>query len=187
MPGKLFLDTGGVPILKRVFDNVSGVGDVFCATSSALRDNVTRLLPAARVIVDEAPARGPLSALAHAFLAISTPWVFVVAADAPFVDGTLLATLREERRPGDEAIVPVHTRGEPLAALYARDAFLRAASETLNEGRTSMHAALDLLRVRFVPFVDTHMFSNVNTPAEYEALCATAVPPESTAQEQTGR
>ena len=64
---------------------------------------------------------------------------------------------------------------EPLFAVYSR-ACLPAAEDCLRAGQKSLRALLDRVKVRYVPpeeltgFDLERIFTNVNTPEEYERL-----------------
>jgi molybdopterin-guanine dinucleotide biosynthesis protein A len=104
-------------------------------------------------------------------------WVFAVAGDAPLVEGSFIDRLIAERRPGDEAVVPIHERDgkrqpEPLAALYDRVAFLREAFPIVRRGGAALRVVLDRLQTHYVEIDDPRIFTNVNTPEDYAALRA---------------
>ena len=102
---------------------------------------------------------------------MTTPWIFAVAGDAPFVDGALIERLAAAREPGDEAVVPRQRSGqvEPLAALYACAPFAReGALELAASG--ALHKVIARLRARFVAVDDPRTFANVNTPEDYALL-----------------
>ena len=59
---------------------------------------------------------------------------------------------------------------EPLAALYARNAFLREGLPVLLGGNGALRMVIDRLETRYVDVADERVFANVNTPAEYDAV-----------------
>ncbi len=158
----------------RVYRNV-GVGrETVIACAGGFPRDVDAQLPVP-MVVDRRPRRGPLGGLMTTLVRMRARWVFVVAGDAPFAGSALLERLEAARRPGDEAVVPVRQRDgkpqpEPLAALYDRVAFLRAGAAVLRAGRGSVRAVIEDLRARLLPFEDVPVFTNINTPADYEAL-----------------
>jgi len=169
LPGKLALDAGGVPLLVRVYRNLSPGRPTLIAAP----DLATELAAAigARCVGEEGPKRGPLGGLLAAFAAVRTPWAFAVAGDAPFVDAAHIDRLVAAREPGDEAVVPRHTSGEvePLAALYDVAAFVREGSAEL-AASGAVHKVIARLRARFVAIDDPRIFANINTPGDYAAL-----------------
>jgi molybdopterin-guanine dinucleotide biosynthesis protein A len=174
LPGKLFMDAGDLPLVVRVYRNVCAGRPTLLSCKGALPYEIDMLIDAPAV-VDRWPLRGPLSGLLSTMSEVRTPWVFAVAGDAPFVDAAFIDALEARIEPGDEAIVPRNVRAgepqiEPLAALYARDAFLREGLPVLTGGDGSLRALIERLQTHFVDVDDERMFANVNTPAEYDAV-----------------
>ncbi|MGH7682718.1 MAG: molybdenum cofactor guanylyltransferase [Vulcanimicrobiaceae bacterium] len=178
LPGKLALSAGDVPMLVRVYRNVSPERHTVISCRNGLPAEIDALLPCEK-IADRWDAKGPLCGLLSAIDALSTPLFFAVAGDAPFVDAAFVDRLAATWQPGDEAVVPVHAgperkRFEPLAALYDRAAFRREGEKVLH-GEGSMHAVVERLRVRPLPIGhdEERIFTNVNTPQDYAALSDT--------------
>jgi molybdopterin-guanine dinucleotide biosynthesis protein A len=179
LPGKLTLDAGGTPLVVRVFENLSSGRETFVSCKGTFPAEIDALLDAP-LVVDRWSRRGPLAGLVSAMSRMASPLVFAAAGDAPFVTSSLIVALEAERRPDDEAVVPVHPgadgaeRLEPLAALYDRVAVLREGAAMLRERRSSMHGLLSRLRVRRVRGGDAWTFANVNTRADYERAAIAA-------------
>jgi molybdopterin-guanine dinucleotide biosynthesis protein A len=174
LPGKLFMDAGDLPLLVRVYRNVSAGRTTLLSCKGALPYEIDLLIDAPAV-VDRWPLRGPLSGLLSTMSELRTPWVFAVAGDAPFVDAAFIDRLEAHIEPGDEAVVPRRVRdGKPqieaLTALYAREAFLREGMPVLLAGDGKLRMVIDRLKTRYVDVEDDRMFANVNTPAEYDAV-----------------
>jgi molybdopterin-guanine dinucleotide biosynthesis protein A len=176
LPGKLFMDAGDLPLLVRVYRNVSPGRETLLSCNGALPYEIDLLIEAP-AIIDRWPKRGPLSGLLSAMSTMHAPWAFAVAGDAPFLDAAFIDRLEALIEPGDEAIVPRRTREgkthiEPLAALYLRDAFAREGLPVLSGGNGAMHAVVERLNTRYVEIgpADEKIFANVNTPAEYAAV-----------------
>ncbi len=177
LPGKLALSAGGVPMLVRVYRNVSQGRRTAISCRSNLPPEVDSQLQCLRVL-DRWEKRGPLCGLLSTMETLQTPLVFAVAGDAPFVDAAFIERLSATLQRGDEAVVPAHEqrgrkRFEPLAALYDRAAFLREGSQVF-QGEGSLHAVLERLRVREYPIAPEEeiIFTNVNTPEDYAAAAA---------------
>lgn len=175
LPNKLALAAGAVPMLVRVYRNVSKGRATYVSCRDSFPPEIDTLLTCP-MVVDRYDRRGPLCGLLSTMAAMSTPLVFAVAGDAPFIDAGFIDRLASAWQPDDEAVIPVHERDgrerlEPLAALYERRAFLREGTETLLWGDGSMHGVIARLRARRLPFTpeDARIFANVNTPADYAA------------------
>jgi molybdopterin-guanine dinucleotide biosynthesis protein A len=173
LPGKLAMQVGDVPMLVRVFRNVSPGRETCISTKGALAPELDALIDAPRV-VDRWPLRGPLSGLLSTMSEMRTEWVFALAGDAPFVDAAFIDRLAVHVAPELEAIVPRHEenarRIEPLAALYRREAFVREGLPILLGGEGALRLVIDRLKTLFVPVRDETAFANVNTPQDYAAL-----------------
>jgi molybdopterin-guanine dinucleotide biosynthesis protein A len=174
LPGKLALDAGDLPMLARVYRNVSAGRPTTLSCKATLPYELDRFIDAPAV-VDRWPMRGPLSGLISTMSELRTPWVFAVAGDAPFVDAAFIDRLEAQLEPGDEALVPYRMvdgkrQIEPLAAIYAREAFVREGLPVLLSGNGALRTVIDRLVTRFVEIDDALIFSNVNTPADYDAV-----------------
>jgi molybdopterin-guanine dinucleotide biosynthesis protein A len=176
LPGKLELAAGELPMLARVFRNVSPGRETWLSGKGAYSPALDALLQAPMAI-DRWSMRGPLGGMLTTMAQMRARWVFAVAGDAPFVDAPFIETLAALRQPGDEAIVPVHDREgkrqlEPLAALYDRSAFLREGMPVLRSGRGALRIVLDRMKTRYVEVAEPRIFANVNTPEDYALLSA---------------
>jgi molybdopterin-guanine dinucleotide biosynthesis protein A len=174
LPGKLYLDTGDMPMLVRVFRNVTAGYPAVISCKGPLPPPIAAQIDVPAV-VDRWPLRGPLSGLLSTMSEVRTPYVFACAGDAPFIDAAFVDMLARRRRPADEAIVPRRTddgrvRIEPLAALYDREAFLREGLPVLLAGDGALRLVIDRLRTRYIDVDDARPFTNVNTPDDYAAL-----------------
>jgi molybdenum cofactor guanylyltransferase len=173
LPGKLALEVGELPMLARVYGNVSRGRATWLSTKGPLAPELAAHIDAPHV-VDRWPLRGPLSGLLSTFSEMRAEWVFAVAGDAPFVDAAFIDRLATSIAPQYEAIVPMHDderrRIEPLAALYRREAFLREGLPVLLGGDGALRLVIDRLRTRFFPVRDERAFANVNTPDDYAKI-----------------
>ncbi|HLI96400.1 MAG TPA: molybdenum cofactor guanylyltransferase [Candidatus Baltobacteraceae bacterium] len=173
LPHKLELPAGGVPLVLRVYRGVRDVGPVWICASGTFPEQIDCELDCP-VIVDRWPRRGPLAALYHALPYVRAKRVFVVAADAPYVDGGVAAELASAWEPEIEAVVPLnrHDRLEPLCALYDRAALLNAARAVLSQGSGGVAAAVECLAAKRVQLSNERVFWSVNTPADWNLLKA---------------
>ncbi|MBS1227194.1 MAG: putative molybdenum cofactor guanylyltransferase [Proteobacteria bacterium] len=102
-------------------------------------------------ICDRHQDAGPLAGLCAALEDASTPWIFALATDMPFVKPALIELLAQ-RRAGCAAVVPVvGGHPQPLAAFYSASclATVRALLDETH-GKRSLRAALDRLDVCYV-------------------------------------
>jgi len=102
-------------------------------------------------IYDRHQDAGPLAGLCAALEAVTTPWIFALATDMPFVKPALIELLAQ-RRGRFDAVVPVADgHPQPLAAFYSVSclATIRVLLDA-DDGQRSLRAALDRLNVCYV-------------------------------------
>ena len=171
LPGKLERLTGGMPLIVRVYENTRAIGPVIISAKGGFTPEIDRAL-AAPVVIDRWPARGPLGGLVSAFGVATTPRVFVVAGDAPFVDAGVFAQLDERWDDAAEAVVAENRDGrvEPLCAIYDRAAFLTHALSVLRGGSGSVRDVVARLCTRRVRLRDERALRSINTPDDARLL-----------------
>ncbi|MBU6480564.1 MAG: molybdenum cofactor guanylyltransferase [Nitrospirae bacterium] len=130
----------------------------------------------ARVERDMVPDCGSLGGLYTGLMQATTPYVFVVACDMPFLDPAVIAQFTNRRATADIVMGKLGARLHPMHALYGKRCLpvveqMILARELKIQEMVS-HASL---RVRYVTDADLltidpsgRSFHNVNTPAELE-------------------
>ena len=123
------------------------------------------------VVLDEGPARGPLSGVAAALARMQTTHLLVLAVDLPRMTTGHLRILREHALPGC-GVVPVREgRFEPLCAIYPRQAAVYAA-EALTGEDVSLRSfvrrlqAEGLIQTMAVSAEDDRLYLNLNEPSD---------------------
>lgn len=174
LPGKLELRAGELPMIARVYRNVSLGRETYISCKATFPPEIDALLPCP-MVVDSIDRPGPLGGLLSTIGEMSTPYVFAVGGDAPFIDAAFIDALAGRWQPGDEALVPARrVRGalrlEPLAAIYERDALFRAGFEALTRRDGALLTAIELMKARIIESKDDRAFTNVNTPRDYDAI-----------------
>jgi len=171
LPGKLALEVGDVPMLVRVFNNVSPGRETWLSTKGPLPETIAAHIGQPPQVVDRWPLRGPLSGLISTLNEMRAEWVFAVAGDSPFVGAAFVDELEACAGADYDAVIPMHDAKrksiEPLAALYRREAFVREGLPVLLGGEGTLRLVIDRLRVRWYPVRDERAFANVNTPDDY--------------------
>ena len=116
------------------------------------------------VITDERPHAGPVPVVASALRLCATPLLLVLAVDLPRMTADYLRTLLDGAVP----------RGQPLCAVYPREAAPLADNCESMQQFASRCAAAGLVRLLDVSPADEHLFFNLNTPADLQQLPADA-------------
>lgn len=177
---KAALEIGGEPLLRRVVRRLQA------ALSEVLvvgPEHLAALVPGVRVAPDRVAHRGPLGGLATALELASTPRVFVVACDMPFVEPRLvraMARLAAQPPPVDALLLRSPAGLEYLHAVYATTCRPMIERVLAGEDR-SLHRLVSLLAIRETPREQVALYDprglsplNANTPEEWDRALAIA-------------
>jgi molybdopterin-guanine dinucleotide biosynthesis protein A len=142
----------------------------------------------ARVVRDLVPDCGSLGGLYSGLMQATTPWVFVVACDMPFLNQAVIAQFTSRRATADIVMAKLAAKLHPMHALYGKRC-LPLLEQMIQAGQLKIQELVShpSLRVQYVTEVDLlaidpsgRSFQNVNTPADLEAarsLLARVPPP----------
>jgi molybdopterin-guanine dinucleotide biosynthesis protein A len=119
-----------------------------------------------------------LAGLAAALEYVSTPWIFAVACDMPFITPAVIEYLALQRADCQAVVPMVGGYPQPLAAFYATSC-LKVVRDILNSnGKHSMLAPLEMLQVCYVSeeqmqAIDPQLrsFFDLDTPQDVEQAC----------------
>jgi len=145
---KATLALGEHSLLQRVVAIVQPLFPQLLVSVRQLRPDIE--LPQ---ICDTQPNAGPLAGLCAALEKSTTPWIFAVATDMPFVQAALIEYLARQRsgHQNCQALVPVVAgHPQPLAAFYAASALAVIQDLLAGDGKRSLRAALERLNVCYV-------------------------------------
>ena len=123
------------------------------------------------LLLDDPPARGPLSGLTKALTLMQTSHLVVLAVDMPFVTREQLQLLCNEATEGCGVVPVVGERAEPLAAVYPREAapeFIAALAGTDFSMQPLVRklAAAGTIRMLPVAAGEERLYRSINTPAD---------------------
>jgi len=129
-----------------------------------------------RKVPDIHPGMGALAGLQSGLQHSSTPHIFAVACDMPYLNDALIRALLARRHRAD-VVIPEGAQGlEPLHAVYGR-ACLPHMEAALLSGRRRIISFFDQARVEQFSLgqvtaidPDGDSFSNINTPEDYFGL-----------------
>ncbi len=168
---KACLTWQGIPLLQRVYD----VAQHCCQTVYAIAphpEQYQSLLPDSVCWIVESPAHeGPLVALEQGLMAISTPWVLLLACDMPCLDAIALQRWMQAlplKSLDAFAHVPFYqSRWEPLCGFYHREAHA-LLKVFIAEGGRSFQQWLSRVQVEplMVDEAIAPMLRNCNAPED---------------------
>ncbi len=142
-----------------------------------IAQNSPPLIIDARVVRDLVPDCGSLGGLYTGLTQATTPYIFVVACDMPFLNQTVIAQFTSQRATADIVMAKLDARLHPMHALYSKrcvpalEAMIQARQLKIQE-----IVSQSSLRVRYVTEGDLltidpsgRSFYNVNTVEDLEA------------------
>ena len=179
---KAFVELGGRTLAQRAVENVRrGLSPerITMVAGSSTQFAIEAITADTPFIFDLLEGRGPIGGLHAALSYASTPWIFVLACDYPFVSSELIALLAENVDDEYGAVVPEQDDGrlQPLCAFYKVETARAIVEEIIERPRVSppMHEVVDLLNplvVKFSKYGDLdgseEFFVNINTVEDLE-------------------
>lgn len=178
----MFLTIEGKTFIERIYDNASYCFDeIFISTDSESHANeIKKLIPNARIIVDLYKEVGPIGGLCSVYKETKADGFAVTAVDMPYMVPKVLLHLKDECQKG-ALILKNGTKLEPLYAYYAESA-LKLFETAINEKQYSIIKALDgnydtiLVEQMIEKYSDVSMETiekavrNINTREDYEEI-----------------
>jgi len=134
----------------------------------------------ARVVRDLVPDCGSLGGIYTGLTQATSPYIFAVACDMPFLNQAVITQFTNRRDTADIVMARLATRLHPMHALYGKGC-LPAMEQMIVARQLKIQALVShaSLRVRYVTEADLlsidpswRSFHNVNTPEDLEAACS---------------
>jgi len=134
----------------------------------------------ARVVRDLVPDCGSLGEIYTGLIQATSPYIFTVACDMPFLNQAVITQFTNRRDTADIVMARLATRLHPMHALYGKGCLpameQMIVARQLKIQELVSHASL---RVQYVTEADLlsidpswRSFHNVNTPEDLEAACS---------------
>jgi molybdopterin-guanine dinucleotide biosynthesis protein A len=101
-------------------------------------------------VCDDPAHSGPLAGLAAALEHATTPWVFAVACDMPFITPAVVEYLALQRADCQAVVPMVGGFPQPMAAFYAKSCLSEVRACLHGNGKHSFRALLDKIQVIYV-------------------------------------
>jgi len=171
---KRYLVMGGETLLER---GLGVLRSVFQEVLVVIAQDSPPVGVDAKVVRDLVSECGSLGGLYTGLMQATTPYIFVVACDMPFLDQAVIAQFTSRRATADIVMAKLAARLHPMHALYGKrclpvlEQMIQARQLKIQE--VVSHASL---RVQYVTETDLSSidpsgcsFQNVNTPADFEA------------------
>ena len=164
--GKQTLLERGLAVLRSIFQDVL----VVIAQDSPPLD------VDARVVRDLVPDCGSLGGIYTGLTQVTTPYIFVVACDMPFLNQAVIAQFTSRRATADIVMAKLAGQLHPMHALYGKGC-LPAMEQMILARQLKIQELVShaSLRVQYFTEVDLltidpswRSFHNVNTPADLE-------------------
>jgi len=118
------------------------------------------------LIKDLYEVASPLAGIISVFESLDADEVFILSADAPFVDEKVIDMLMRNRENHDAIIARTTSGQQPLCGIYRRSV-LPVAQENFKADEHRIGNLLNRVDTKFVFFEDEAAFSNLNHPHEY--------------------
>jgi molybdopterin-guanine dinucleotide biosynthesis protein A len=101
-------------------------------------------------VCDDPAHSGPLAGLAAALEHATTPWIFAVACDMPFITPAVVEYLALQRADYQAVVPMVGGFPQPMAAFYAKSCLDEVRACLHGNGKHSFRALLDKIQVLYV-------------------------------------
>ena len=170
---KRYLVVGEQTLLER---GLAVLSSIFQEVLVVIAQDSPPLDVDARVVRDLVPDCGSLGGLYTGLTQATTPYIFVVACDMPFLDQAVISQFTSRRTTADIVMAKLAARLHPMHALYGKGC-LPAMEQMILARQLKIQEMVShaSLRVRYVTEADLltidpsgRSFLNVNTPADLE-------------------
>ena len=171
---KRYLVVGEQPLLER---GLGVIRSIFQEVLIVIAQDSPPLDVDAKVVRDLLPDCGSLGGLYTGLMQATTPWIFVVACDMPFLDQAVIDQFTSRRSTADIVMAKLDARLHPMHALYGKRC-LPALEQMIQARQLKIQEIVSQssLRVQYVTEAELltidpswRSFQNVNTPSDLEA------------------
>ena len=171
---KALLTYGEKTFLERLIEEFSDFDQILVSAKDENQYDLEKAGGKIRLITDEKQEKGPLEGIRRALTESRNDFVFVTAADMPFMTKEVADYLAEFFCSDYDCYVPlVEGRAQPLSAVYKKST-LPVIESQLAGGDLKLSFLFDKVPTKFIPMekssINKNVFLNVNTPQEYADL-----------------
>ena len=171
---KALLTYEGKSFLERLIEEFSDFDEILASTRDENQYDLEKYGGKVKSITDENPDKGPLEGIRRALEKAKNDFVFVCAADMPFLTKAVPEYLSEFFCSDYECYVPcLDGQTEPLCAFYKKSVLNVVENQMKSEDLKLSHL-FESVSTKIIPIekslLDKKNFVNVNTPKEYADL-----------------
>lgn len=171
---KAAVELSGKPLIRHVLDVLMPrFKETLVVTPR--RDAIGELASGCRIVTDNYRDAGPLGGIHAALMAATTPRVFVVGCDMPFLKPDVMERIAKEASGAEIVLARLDDRDQTLHACYSRDLVMEAG-QILRDGGGSprdLQRRHRVLRLEASDFDGIHewerSFQSLNTPEDLAA------------------
>lgn len=168
---KAFLTLNNQTFLEIITETLSSFAPIYLSVNDQTKFSQLHW----PLIQDQYEAIGPLGGIYSALKTVPEDYLFVTACDMPFLTKSFANYLVSKLTPASHGIFIQNSEGfcYPLGAIYSK-AMLPYMEQMLQTQcyrlqQLIKHSTVDLLPIEEIPF-DPMLFTNVNTPNDYEQM-----------------
>ena len=172
----LICNPGGAPLYEEQLEKLSHISSLPILLSVRAGQEFPDLSENIEIVPDQVSDQGPLAALVSCIEKTSADWLLMLAVDLPHIRVSYLQSLISEAEQSGMGVIPRKgEHWEPLAAVYPVS-LLHKAREHLKAGQLSLRKFIDeavdegFLIGRDIALQEEPLFSNLNTPEDFESL-----------------
>lgn len=171
---KALLTYDGKTFLERLIEEFCDFDEILVSVRDENQYELEKYGKKVKVIADEKFEKGPLEGIRRALSESKNDFVFVSAADMPFMTKDLPQYIADFLCSDYDLYLPlVDGRAQPLCAVYKKS-LLPVLENQLAAGELKLSLLFDKVRTKFISMekssINKKIFLNVNTPREYAGL-----------------
>jgi molybdopterin-guanine dinucleotide biosynthesis protein A len=172
---KVLETVGNISLIEQVVDHVNPFSkSIYIVTAHERTFTALAKNPKIRGVTDLLPGQGSLGGIYTGLEKSDSFYNLVVAADMPFLNGSLLRYMIDVSEGYDFILPRIGHTFEPLHAIYSRNCITPIKS-ILEQGKKVIIELFNYVKVRFIDTEEVesydpeHLsFFNINTPADLE-------------------
>lgn len=172
---KVLEKIGDTTLIERVVSHIDPFSkNIIIVTASERTFAPLTKYPKVKIVTDILPGQGSLGGIYTGLATSSSFYNLVVAADMPFLNGSLLRYMIEKSAGYDFILPRVNGLFEPLHAVYSRNC-IEPIKKILGQGKRVIVELFNYVKVRYIEteeverFDPKHLsFFNINTREELE-------------------